>query len=280
MKRVPFGLALPIALALLSVGSLGCIRKIQASVPGAQDRSVSASCGNGATFRDKPYTWENNQWGSGKNHGSYQQCLLERDVNGETQHGWSWIWPGTDSSVFAYPEIIFGWKPWTGGKSSDKRFPMKLSDMRHLQIHYDVETEAEGSYNLAPEVWIISHRSGAGAADPKLITAEIMFWQEASGVAQPAGTVVDRPEVAGLTYELWQKDHAGDNGVGGWRLLSFKTPTTLRKGTVPVDALLRYLLQKGLIGANEYIATVEFGNEISGGSGTTWVKKFVVDVSP
>jgi hypothetical protein len=43
---------------------------------------------------------------------------------------------------------------------------------------------------------------------------------------------------------------------------------------------LRYLLQKGLISANEYIATVEFGNEISGGSGTTWVKKYEVVVSP
>jgi len=269
--------ALPLALSLLS---LDCIRKIQASVPGAQDRSVSATCGNGATFRDKPYTWENNQWGSGKEHSSYQQCLLERDVNGETQHGWSWIWPGTDPSVFAYPEIIFGWKPWTGGKSSDRRFPMKLADMQQLKIHYDVETDANGSYNLAPEVWIISHRSGGGEADPKLITAEIMFWQEAAGEARPAGTVVDRPEVGGITYELWQKDNAGDNGTGGWRLLSFKTPTTMRAGTVPVDELLRYLLKKGLIAPEQYIATVEFGNEISGGSGTTWVKKFAVDVSP
>ncbi|MEO7036975.1 MAG: hypothetical protein ABI548_23700 [Polyangiaceae bacterium] len=269
--------ALPLALSLLS---LDCIRKIQASVPGAQDRSVSATCGNGAQFHNKPYTWENNQWGSGKEHSSYQQCLLERDHDAETQHGWSWIWPGTDTSVFAYPEIIFGWKPWTGGRSSDQRFPMKLSDMQRLKIHYDVETEANGSYNLAPEVWIISHRSSAGAPDPKLITAEIMFWQEAAGEARPAGTVVDRPEVGGITYELWQKDNAGDNGAGGWRLLSFKTPTTIRAGTVPVDDLLRYLLKKGLIAPEQYIATVEFGNEISGGSGTTWVKKFAVEVSP
>ncbi|MET0795604.1 MAG: hypothetical protein ABW061_29060 [Polyangiaceae bacterium] len=277
MNRSLLGRALVFALALFSVD---CIRKIQASVPGAQDRSVSATCGNGATYRDKPYTWENNQWGSGKEHSSFQQCLLERSVNGETEHGWSWIWPGTDQSVFAYPEIIFGWKPWTGGKSSDKRFPLKLSNLQQLKIQYEVETEAEGSYNLAPEVWIIRNRSGAGEANPRLITAEIMFWVEASGVAQPAGTIVDHPEVGGITYELWQKDGAGDNGGGGWRLLSFKTPTTMRKGTLPVDDLLRYLLQKGLISANEYIATVEFGNEISGGSGTTWVKKYSVDVSP
>ena len=86
--------------------------------------------------------------------------------------------------------------------------------------------------------------------------------------------------VGDTTYELWQKDGAGDNGAGGWRLLSFKTPTTQRVGTVPVDALLRYLMKKALIDPSQYVATVEFGNEISGGTGTTWVKKFAVDVSP
>ena len=276
MSRLPAR----VLLLALAVSSTDCIRKIQASVPGAQDRHVSATCGNGAQYHDKPYTWENNQWGSGKEHSSFQQCLLEHDVDGTTVHGWSWIWPGTDTSVFAYPEIIFGWKPWTGGKSSDKRFPMRVSDMQQLKIQYEVETEATGSYNLAPEVWIINQRSAAGEPNPRLITAEVMFWQEAGGEARPAGTVVDRPEIGGLTYELWQMDHAGDNGNGGWRLLSFKTPTTMRKGTVPVDDLLRYLVKKGLINANEYIATVEFGNEISGGSGTTWVKKFAVEVSP
>ncbi len=269
--------ALGLALALLASD---CRPKIKASVPAARDRSIDVLCKSGATVQDKPYTYENNEWGSGKEHSSYEQCLLERSVNGETERGWSWIWPGTDPSVFAYPEIIFGWKPWTGGPSSDPRFPLKLSSMQHLTIQYAVETEADGSYNLAPEVWIIKSRSSAGEPNPRLITAEIMFWMEAAGAARPAGDVVDHVVVGGIDYELWQKDGAGDNGAGGWRLLSFKTPTTQRAGTVPVDELLRHLLKKALIDPNQYLATVEFGNEISGGSGTTWVKKFAVDVSP
>lgn len=257
-----------------------CRPRRAAHAPSADAPGVKAVCSNSATFGEAPYTYENNQWGSGKEHGKFEQCLLERDVAGRTERGWTWVWPGQDSSVFAYPEIIFGWKPWTGGRSSDHRFPLRIRDMQHLAIQYEVETEATGSYNLAPEVWLTSARSGAGVANAALISAEIMFWVEAAGVAQPAGTVVDRPVVAGTTYELWQLDHAGDNGAGGWRLLSFKTPTTVRAGTVPVDELLRYLVQKNLVSADHFVASVEFGNEISGGTGTTWVKKFAVEVTP
>ncbi|MEO8900449.1 MAG: hypothetical protein ABI488_02410 [Polyangiaceae bacterium] len=271
------------ALALtfgLSLALLDCRPRATARAPGALASGVTATCQSGARVGEAPYTYENNQWGSGKEHSASEQCLLERSVDGHRERGWSWNWPGADSSVFAYPEIIFGWKPWTGGRSSDPRFPLKLSSMQHLAIQYEVETEAQGSYNLAPEVWIVSGRSGAGAANPRLITAEIMFWVEAAGIARPAGEIVDHPEVGGVRYELWQKDGAGDNGAGGWRLLSFKTPTTMRAGTLPVDELLRYLLKKGLIAPEQYVATVEFGNEITGGSGTTWVKHFAVDVAP
>src|SRR5450432_4180465 len=163
----------------------GCRPRRAAHAPGVDAPGVKEVCSNAATVEDAPYKYENNQWGSGKEHGKFEQCLLERAVSGHTERGWSWAWPGQDSSVFAYPEIIFGWKPWTGGRSSDHRLPLKLSQMQHLAIHYEVETNATGSYNLAPEVWLIRARSAAGAANPSLITAEIMFWQEAAGIAQP-----------------------------------------------------------------------------------------------
>jgi Glycosyl hydrolase family 12 len=271
------------ALVLLSCFGLelaSCRPKRGAHAPGADLPQVKAECGNAATVTEAPYRYENNQWGSGKEREKFEQCLLERTVPGRTERGWTWNWPGTNPSVFGYPEIIFGWKPWTGGRSTDRRFPLRLSEMQHLVIQYEVETSATGSYNLAPEVWLVSGRSGAGVPNPSSISAEIMFWVEAAGVAQPGGAVVDRPQIAGAAYELWQLDNAGDNGTGGWRLLSFKLPTTQRAGTVPVDELMRYLVQKGLVNPAHYIAGVEFGNEISGGTGTTWVKKFAVEVTP
>jgi hypothetical protein len=278
--RSPHSLCLLALLATAAALQLGCRPRRDAHAPGADAPGVKSICANAATVEDAPYRFENNQWGSGKEHQHFEQCLLERTVAARSEHGWTWIWPGQDSSVFAYPEIIFGWKPWTGGHSSDHRFPLKLSEMAHLAIAYEVETAATGSYNLAPEVWLTSARSSAGERNPGLISAEIMFWVEAAGIARPAGNVVDRPTIAGKEYEVWQKDNAGDNGRGGWRLLSLKTPTTERAGTIPVDELLRYLVRKGLVSGEHYVASVQFGNEITGGSGTTWVKKFAVEVSP
>lgn len=46
-----------------------------------------------------------------------------------------------------------------------------------------------------------------------------------------------------------------------------------------MDTLLAHLVETKLADASDYVASVEFGNEVMGGSGTTWVKRFEVDVS-
>ena len=242
---------------------------------------MTAECANGSTFVDGPYKYENNQWGSGKARGKFEQCLLKRELDGRTEYGWTWDFPGVDTSVFAYPEIIFGWKPWSGGAPSDARFPLRVADVKKLSIVYEVTTDATGHYNLAPEVWLTHQKPGNFAANPALISTEIMFWVESAGQARPAGGIVDHTVVDGKRYDLWRMDRAGDKGNGqGWRLLSFTIPETERSGNLPVHALLEYLVRAGQIDPNHYVASVEFGNEISGGRGTTWVKRFQVDVAP
>ncbi len=269
-----------LALSGLALHSLSCRPRSAGRAPGKALANVTARCENGATISTGPYKYENNQWGSGKAHGSFEQCLLERDAAGGKEYGWTWEFPGFDPSVFAYPEIIFGWKPWSGGPSSDSRFPLRIADVQTLSISYEVETEASGNYNLAPEVWLTNGRGG-GSPDPRSITAEIMFWMEAKGGARPAGSVVDHPKVGDQEYELWKMEGAGDkSATNGWTLFSFKAPTVQRSGTIPVDALLRYMVGAKLVNPEHFVASVEFGNEISGGSGTTWVKRFQVDVKP
>jgi hypothetical protein len=279
MKPLLLKLALAVSLSLTL--PLACRPRSAGNAPGKALANVTAECTNGATFVDGPYKYENNQWGSGKARGKFEQCLLKREVDGRTEYGWTWDFPGVDTSVFSYPEIIFGWKPWSGGEPSDPRFPMRVRDVKRLSIIYEVATEATGHYNLAPEVWLTHRKPGTFAADPTLISTEIMFWVESSGQARPAGGVVDHTTVNGKRYDLWRMEGAGDKGNGqGWRLLSFTIRETERAGDIPVHALLDYLVKGGHIDPDHYVASVEFGNEVSGGRGTTWVKRFEVAVEP
>jgi len=248
-----------------------------ATAPGKSQPGVTANCAAWSNVLVGPYKYDNNQWGYGKAKGPFEQCLLTRTVEGRQEVGWTWSWPGFDPSVFAYPEIIFGWKPW-GGAPTDNRFPMRVGDVELLVMHYDVETSASGGYNLAPELWLLQSGEAVPKGNPEGITTEIMFWMEHAGGAKPAGEVIDTPSYGGIEYELWKKDNLGDKGNGqGWLYYALKSPVTQRKGSMALHEVLANMVQKGQIDPEHYVAGIEFGNEIFGGSGTTWVKRFEVE---
>jgi hypothetical protein len=270
---------LTLGILIGSLASGGChLRPSAYHAPGKYGPGVDSECNNGYAIADGPYRYENNQWGRDRAQGSYEQCLLTRTVNGKRERGWTWHFPGTDPAVFSYPEIIFGWKPWTGGKTTDPHLPTRVGDFKKLSVVYEVESQITGSYNLAPEVWIINRNVQNGPAQPSAIRAEVMFWLDSGGIAQPGGARVSELTVGGDAYELWVQDDASGGGMSAahWRLISFKRKTPLLKGVLDVPAFMRVLVDQHLVDPSHYIATIEFGNEVTGGSGTTWIKHFEV----
>ncbi|MET0791724.1 MAG: hypothetical protein ABW061_09410 [Polyangiaceae bacterium] len=244
--------------------------------PGKTGPGIVADCSASAVRTDGRFRYENNQWGAHKTQNKFEQCLLTRERGGKTEVGWTWNWPGFDPSVFAYPEIIVGWKPWSGGASTDARFPLKVAEVKNLTLSYEVETTVSGSYDLAPELWL-TNAGATSQANPQSITTEVMFWMDHTDGARPAGSIVGTVTQNGLEYELWREEKIGVDANGkGWRLLSFKSPKAQHQATLDIAALLRHLLESKLISADDYVASVEFGNEVMGGSGTTWVKQFDV----
>jgi hypothetical protein len=252
------------------------------SAPGKAEDGVTADCRPWATAISGPFRYTNDQWGANKAKSGFEQCLLSREGASGIEYGWSWHWPGFDETVFAYPSITFGWKPWTGGLATDPRFPLRVADVKRLELHYEVETQAEGVYNLAPEIWFTKTKPAAGAAgDPSSITREVMLWMDFGGGATPAGSVVGHPVLGGVRYEFWKEENIGKeaNGVG-WTLLTFKSPAIARKASLPLHELLQHLVETSLLPPDEFVASVELGNEIMGGRGTTWIKRLELIVEP
>jgi len=253
---------------------------VESATVSPQAAAIKQDCQAWSMHHDGRYRYENNVWGSKKAKGKFKQCLLTRQRDGKTELGWSWDWPGFDPSVFAYPEVVVGWKPWSGGATTDPRFPLKVSDVHTLTLDYEVESEVTGSYDLAPEIWLTS--AGASAKpNPQSITTEVMFWMDHTEGARPAGQIVDEVPLNGVKYELWREDSIGVDANGkGWRLLSFKSPQKQLKGSIDIAALVRYLVEKQLAAPSDYLASVEFGNEVMGGTGTTWIRQFDLKVAP
>lgn len=124
--------------------------------PGKNEPGVVSHCAAWTSVVEGPWRYTNDQWGANKAQGAFEQCLLTRDTADGRHIGWTWQWPGFDPTVFAYPSATFGWEPWAGGTSTDARFPMRLGDLVTLDLSYEVQTEAEGAYNLGAEIWLTS----------------------------------------------------------------------------------------------------------------------------
>ena len=108
---------------------------------------------------------------------------------------------------------------------------------------------------------------------------QVGFFVRMPDRARPAGRVIETPIIDGIEYELWKEDTIGVDANGkGWTLLSFKSPKIVHRGTLAIDAFLEHLVDAKVVNPNDYLASVEFGNEVMGGSGTTWVKQFEIEV--
>ncbi len=256
--------------------------------PGTLEEGVTAMCEDYAMIMDGIYKYENNTWGVDEDT-RYQQCLLTKQEDGLTKYGWTWIFQGKARDfVFSYPEIITGWKPWGSAESTTATFPVKIADIDKLTINYDLSLSAEGGYNLAPEIWLISSKPSAIPMESpeKLITTEIMFWMDYSETL-PAGDNVGTIELGGRSYDLWYKqDHNNSADSVSWTIYSLVSEGKQLKGSIDVIGLIGKLAAEGYtIDTNEYVATVEFGTETVGASetsetkGTVWVNSYSVELT-
>lgn len=209
---------------------------------------------------------QNNVWGKGSIT-NYQQCIHAIGNSDKPSFEWIWSWPDAGNNVKAYPEIIFGLKPF-GNVPTTTKLPGKISEISSVKVSFDsIKTELTGSGNLAFDIWITDSSTPVQSN----IKHEVMIWLNHS-VMQPAGTFISRILIANEEYDFYS------GNVGSWNYHAFVKVVQSELNEIPVGDFLAYLKNNSLISSDEYLSSIEFGNEVVKGSGKTSVYNYKIEI--
>ena len=209
------------------------------------------------------YLIENNVWGQGTIN-EFSQCIF---TTNDSSFGWNWDWPDIGYNVKAYPEIIFGKKPWSINSTTNE-LPLKVGNVETFEVNFDLNIEASGNYNLAFEFWVTED----SISNQDQITNEVMIWT-ANSLLQPAGEQISVFFSDGYYYDLYRAE------FDDWIYYAFVSQTDQQEGTLHVHNFINYMLATGHLNPNEYMASFELGNEIVNGSGQTNIQLYSISVN-
>ena len=270
-----------VALVGLSLLLLTGCKPVKEPPPtGFDTADVRTYCRDWAQLRDASFLYENNVWGQGESVTNDRlQCLLKRHADGEMQYGWRWRWGRASGNVKAYPEVVYGHKPWLTF-STTPDMPRPISEINEFTVAYDVSMYAHGRYNLAFDIWV----TNSDTPTPSAITHEIMIWvgDRANAWEPYPGKRVKSVMIGGAAYDLYIKPHAewlAEHGAPDVDYIAFNAATAQLSGGIDIKEFLDYLTENGRLPANGYVASVEFGNEVMHGSGELWLKTYEISIN-
>lgn len=233
-------------------------------VPVEVDTVICADWGN-VIFDE--YILENNVWGKGVIT-NYLQCIFYKDIEDQNEFGWEWTWPSSGSNVKAYPEIIYGHKPWSL-TSTTPSLPLKISDVQSISLILNSDLTASGSFNLAYDIWITT----TNVPSENVISREIMIWLT-NNQLMPAGEKIETVIIDEVNYDLYQ------HTFPGWEYIAFLPHEPLTSTTIKFERFVNTLIDFKLLEETEFIASIEFGNEIVDGSGNLIIHQYEISVNP
>ena len=275
-------LAVAAVLTVLSCGVLWLQQSqavARATPPSADPTAETLTCEADATFATAQGVLRNNAWNrQAAGTKTWRQCLLRRTLaDGTTQFGWSWSWPAKHA-LYAYPEITVGPSPWLQGPAQADGFPRRIADLKRMTVHYALEVVADGPYNVAGEMWLTRAPRGSGPGAESLIVGELMIT-----TGQAPGLPPDEKPLLGevvIDGQRWQVNAHQAWGappeVTGhrWTFITYRAVPPSPSVRYDARRILDDAVRRGLVDPEWYVANFELGNEIVGGSGTTWIREF------
>jgi len=263
---------------VIASASLTACSYVNTNLAHHETEDVSAVCTPWAEIPLGKYVIINNVWGKG-NISDYSQCVFHTPGSIAQQPesmGWFWNWPTRKSGVKAYPSILYGRKPWNR-YSTIPQLPAKIDQLNQLTASYYLEESSNGAVNLLLESWITQKR----VAVPSDRTGELAIHLYQKNWPAQAGDYIESIVFDGIKYDFYIEKTMrvpGDNH--SWTYYGFvhKGPPLLM-ATVDMMKFINYLVARGYVNQEHYIASVELGNEIDHGKGKTRISRFNVNVN-
>lgn len=213
-------------------------------------------------FNNSKYYLFNNTWGSSSVSGWWETIYYNSDTN----LGYVWDWPTTAGGVKAYPSIVSGWH-WTDGYTAGSGLPTQLSANKNINtgVTYTIDSSTNGSYNNAYDIWLHSTGSASWSSTP---TEEIMIWNKWTTDVGPIGSkVFSNVSIGGQSYDVYRGEITNDSGVHQWWVYSFLKVSQTNSVSINVKNFTDYLISKSYFTNSRYVSSVEYGTEITKGSG-------------
>ncbi|MBF0494958.1 MAG: VCBS repeat-containing protein [Deltaproteobacteria bacterium] len=188
--------------------------------------------------------------------------------------GWNWNIVNSSNNVVSYQSVIFGWHPWDPAGTTPL-LPIRIVNIQSVNLNFDVSTikSNDSVMNTAVDIWVNSDAT----PNPSNIIGEIMIWTQNYGMTPWPGAQIIEPNltVGGSNYAVYYLA----NGPSGKSVAFVRTSPT-SSGTLPCHELFKFLTDKGIFTGDNYISSIEFGNEVVRGNGTTTLNSYSVSVTP
>jgi len=257
--------------AIACLGFSGCGGGGSSSATGPASASLCADRQQGTAGA---YVVDNNTWNKGTVTG-YRQCIGIANAtsgNDAIDAVWEWSWPQPATGVRSFPEIIYGRKPWNN--TTTDKLPRVVDQLGTVRAELSFASTHDGVGNLAFDVWLTA--SNVMVGDHLPLKHEVMIWLESFGMG-PAGGLVDTATIDGVTWDLYATTATW--GPEPFQYLAYVPRGNLSSpSSINIRKFLDHLRARGSITGQEWLASVEFGNELMAGTGRTTISGFKVSV--
>jgi len=218
----------------------------------------------------------NNVWNpgsmvSGKDY-TVSSSYNTADMSSGTTFSWSFpVVTEATSTIRAYPEIIYGPAPMSGGhKVTDIGgvFPVQVSALTKLTAAYDVSYKGNlDGFNVSFDIWLTDTPNGGATT----VTTEVMVWVHKGGVVpfgQQVGTYVN----GATTGKIYVST------ASGWTYAAVVLDQDTTSGELDLASIFAKLQTLGLVSSKDYVASVELGAEVVSGAGSLTIKNLDLNV--